>query len=79
MSDHMEPWSTRNLDNIDIVYYCQQTRGHRTFPGWNTLDRSHDPPQWKGFPLNHHFSETLFENQLSSRRVLNSRLVSNGA
>jgi hypothetical protein len=78
----MEPplWSTDNLDNTDIVYYAQQTSGRRTFSGWNTLDRKYKKPRWNTpyttLPLKHHFSKILFKNQMSSRRVLDSRLVS---
>jgi hypothetical protein len=71
----MEPplWSTRNLNNGDVVYYSQQSRGRRAFPGWNFLDRNYDPPQWIGglkqgdvLPLEHPFSEKLFKAQLSN-------------
>ena len=79
----MEPplWSTINLDNSDIVYYAQKSHGRRAFLGWTFLDRKFKRPRWrldtdKVLPLKHHFSKTLFKNQLSSRRVLDSRLVS---
>ena len=81
MSEHTELlWSTQNLNNSDIVYYCQQSRGRQAFPGWNFLDRKYKRPKWRigsnrVLPLKHHFSKTPFENQLSSRRVLNVHLV----